>query len=355
MRLGQLARKLDISTSDIVSLLKEHNIEINNHPNVKIEGEREAIVIEEYGFPELEHPTETVFADKPKVEEKQIVIQDQPTPDNLDLQSNAPVTQNEKEDVIIQQKANPIDHAEDVVAIEQEQSLVENEKEDTAIEQKANPIDNDEEVAVTEQKDHPIDNEAELIEKEEELLEKEVASPVPEQKLLIEAKIDTDLTIEEEKSAIIDPSNEPSEEEGTEVDDVIRAPKIELVGLKVVGKIELPEPKIKEEKPVEPRTKRSATNGRRESNDEEKEARRIRNREARERRALKAEEKEREERVERDRKSKEVFYRQKLADEAKAKKNRKPKKKKEVIVAQKVKEEPQPKTLLGKFWKWLNT
>ncbi|MFT7239006.1 MAG: hypothetical protein ACI93L_003103 [Cyclobacteriaceae bacterium] len=348
MRLGQLARKLDISTSDIVSLLKEHNIEINNHPNVKIEGEREAIVIEEYGFPELELPTETVFADKSQAEEKQIVIQDQPTPDNFDLQSNVPVAQNEKEDVVIQQKANPIDHAEEVAAIEQEQSLVENEKEDTAIEQEDNLIDNDEEFAVIEQEDNPIDN-------EEELIEKEVAAPVPEQKLLIEEKIDTDLTIEEEKSAIIDPSNEPSEEEGTEVDDVIRAPKIELVGLKVVGKIDLPEPKIKEEKPVEPRTKRSATNGRRESNDEEKEARRIRNREARERRALKAEEKEREERVERDRKSKEVFYRQKLADEAKAKKGRKPKKKKEVIVAQKVKEEPQPKTLLGKFWKWLNT
>ncbi|MFT6857234.1 MAG: hypothetical protein ACJA0X_003222, partial [Cyclobacteriaceae bacterium] len=91
MRLGQLARKLDISTSDIVSLLKEHNIEINNHPNVKIEGEREAIVIEEYGFPELELPTETVFADKSQAEEKQIVIQDQPTPDNFDLQSNVPV------------------------------------------------------------------------------------------------------------------------------------------------------------------------------------------------------------------------------------------------------------------------
>jgi len=308
------------------------------------------------------------------------VIQDQPTPDNFDLQSNVPVAQNEKEDVVIQQEANPIDNAEEVASIEQEPSLVENEKEDTVIEQEANPIDNEEEVtvigqekslfdneeenastdqeqrpvqsekedAVIEQKDNPIDN-------DEEIIEKEVGSPVPEQKLLIEAKIDTELTSEEEKSAIIDPSNEPSDEEGTEVDDVIRAPKIELVGLKVVGKIELPEPKIKEEKPVEPRTKRGATNGRRESNDEEKEARRIRNREARERRALKVEEKEREERVERDRKSKEVFYRQKLADEAKVKKNRKPKKKKEVIIAQKVKEEPQPKTLLGKFWKWLNT
>ena len=45
MRLGQLARHLETSTTEIVQFLRESGIEKNDHPNVKIEEEDEKNVI----------------------------------------------------------------------------------------------------------------------------------------------------------------------------------------------------------------------------------------------------------------------------------------------------------------------
>jgi hypothetical protein len=59
MRLGQLARQLNINTSDIVSLLNEHDITINDHPNVKIEGEPEQIVLGKFGQEKKPEKAET--------------------------------------------------------------------------------------------------------------------------------------------------------------------------------------------------------------------------------------------------------------------------------------------------------
>lgn len=65
-----------------------------------------------------------------------------------------------------------------------------------------------------------------------------------------EKNIETQIPIEKEiETELLIPSEDFNSSE--EKPEVIRVPKIELSGLKVVGKIELPEPKKKDEKPVD--------------------------------------------------------------------------------------------------------
>lgn len=175
---------------------------------------------------------------------------------------------------------------------------------------------------------------------------------------------------EEEVTTATDLSEEiePSKEGTT--DEVIRAPKLKLEGLKVVGKIDLPEPKVKEEAATEADSA--------ETNDTEAPVEEIKEKPVRkkinqrssqnrrpERRGLTlAEKREREERtkkkLEKERKEEEkqfkaAYYESKMRE-------RKPvvskkKKKKANIQEEQLPEEttPAPKTLIGKFIKWLNT
>ena len=48
MRLGQLSRKLEVESSTIVKVLKEHFREVNNHPNVKILDEELEFLTQKY-------------------------------------------------------------------------------------------------------------------------------------------------------------------------------------------------------------------------------------------------------------------------------------------------------------------
>ena len=64
-----------------------------------------------------------------------------------------------------------------------------------------------------------------------------------------EELISEQITIEDQDAPATDSVQEPIQAD--ETNEVIRAPKIELSGLKVIGKIELPEPKKKEELPKE--------------------------------------------------------------------------------------------------------
>lgn len=142
--------------------------------------------------------------------------------------------------------------------------------------------------------------------------------------------------------------------------EVIRAPKVELPGLKVLGKIELPEPKPeKKEEPEELRKPVSKPGknipGRRPvETPEEREARRIRNKKAQ----LKREHQEQERKLERERrmkkKKKEQFYKERVGQKAPQSK----------AIPETVKKRPsrttssqqrRPKTILGRIWLWLNT
>lgn len=170
-----------------------------------------------------------------------------------------------------------------------------------------------------------------------------------------------------------DPSLDDIEEQANDEEEdpyanmeVIKAPKIELPGLKVVGKIELPEPKIKQteeestpdaieesaENPEEPRVIRHhRKNARKKLSEEEREARRLKNKKEKEKRlarqALRKKEQEKRELKQR----KEDHYKQKINTTTSAQ----PKKKKPGKSTLSKENKPIPKTILGKFWRWLNT
>lgn len=145
MRLGQLARKLSVHTSDIVAYLAKENIQIEDGTNTRITPEQESLVIGHFA-PHM------------------------------------------------------------------------------AMQSKAEPEKSSTEEAGSEAPMHPID---EPVQREEEVLTTENEPPLVAQL--------------EEDSPISQGSENPAKEV-----DVIKAPKVELKGLKVIGKIDLPTPKKKD-------------------------------------------------------------------------------------------------------------
>lgn len=206
-------------------------------------------------------------------------------------------------------------------------------------------------------------------ETEEETTSPEMAEPLTEsEETLLE---DSENTPETSKSPIaITAAELNSEDEDGEVEytdfDVIKAPKVELPGLKVVGKIDLPEPKVKEETAEEDNseeTKEESTEGpkvirhnrknaRRQLTEEEREARRQRNKREKAKRIARQEARRKEQEERRVKEIKENHYKQKINKPVPPTKL----KKKKASKAKSVEEQrPQPKTVLGKFWRWLNT
>ena len=69
MRLGQLSRQVDVSQKELVSfLLKEKDIELKVHPNVKVEDDLAQLIIEKFAKPEEEikeeEPTPSAKSEK---------------------------------------------------------------------------------------------------------------------------------------------------------------------------------------------------------------------------------------------------------------------------------------------------
>ncbi|SMG46431.1 hypothetical protein SAMN05661096_03274 [Marivirga sericea] len=148
------------------------------------------------------------------------------------------------------------------------------------------------------------------------------------------------------------------EDDNSNEDFVIKAPKVELKGLNVVGKIELPEPKPKsdpeEKKEVnrKPRKPDSKIVSKRSKNKKQKRElspseirKREQDREARKR-----------ERVTKEKKKKrKEFYKEKVLKPKQIEQKNRPKKKKSSVEQINLNKKPKPKTALGKFWRWLNT
>ena len=181
MRLGQLARKLKIEPTKIITFLATENILIDNSPNVKIENEALEMVLDHFEIDIEECADNTVET----LEES---ISSDRTSDQESKISNSEETLEIKEEVLIE----------------------------------------------------IIEEELEAI----EVLEVDTTEPKLE--------------------------DSSSENSFTETDGVIRAPKIQLEGIKIVGKIELPKSKTKplpddiiEEKAtvssVEPKQKETST------------------------------------------------------------------------------------------------
>jgi len=151
--------------------------------------------------------------------------------------------------------------------------------------------------------------------------------------------------------------DEENNQENSKPTEIIRAKKVKLEGIKVVGKIDLPEPKEKEtkeeksvaEKPQRDRSRKSnfkkgsKNRGRRKLSYEEKlkkEAKRI--------------EREKEARKKKIKDKKKKHYFENVQPKSKPVKSKKKAKKKHIVRTFQKKEKPQYKNPIRKFWAWLN-
>jgi hypothetical protein len=162
---------------------------------------------------------------------------------------------------------------------------------------------------------------------------------------------------------------EPSEDDLNIVDGVIKAPKVAVEGIKVVGKIDLPEPKKEEEEgdvnneedeqidATAARKKTSQQQSRKKSqrkSKRNKEGKREISYEEQKKMDLAAYEARKKAQKEAEKKKKQRHYEKQLKNKQAVEKSKKSKKKKEAANAAKAIEK-QPKTAWGKFIKWLNT
>lgn len=149
-----------------------------------------------------------------------------------------------------------------------------------------------------------------------------------------------------------------SEEDTGDLERVklIKAPKKELPGLKVLGKVDLPEPKKKPEGKTEKevnqhRKKRS----RPQLTEEEKEKRRLRAKRKKEAYEARQEKRRKEEEARELKELKAKHYEQKLKKTQTSRQNKKVKTQPEKPATQQKKIKQEPKTWLGKWWRWMNT
>ncbi len=310
MRLGQLSRKLEISNREVVSFLATKGIEIKDHPNVKVSDEAEVILIEEFGIIEKTPLEDPIIVEEPVKEE---FIQ---------------------EEVLVEPEIEETDISKEIV--------------------ENNPSESVEEIIV----DAEVTIEEEPIVEETEL---EIATESDD------VHHDESITVGE----MLGDDDDPESVKSFDHVKVIKAPKVELPGLKVVGKIDLPQPKVEMEEPLheapeesEEKSEESAPKVRTISHDrknsrarltpqqmEEKRQRRKKSEEKRNKEAIDRRERQEQKRL---KELREAHYKAKVE---KAPKSKSVKHKVSINKNSKKMADPkdQPKSMLGKFWKWLNT
>ncbi len=149
-----------------------------------------------------------------------------------------------------------------------------------------------------------------------------------------------------------------SEEEPVDLSKItlIKAPKKELEGLKVVGKIELPEPKkklTKEEKEAKSEDRRKQREPR--LSEEEREKRRLKAKKKKEAYQARQERRRKEKEKQRKKALSKVRYQQKVQQAKAIKQKQKPVAPRPEPAAQVEQVPSPPKTALGKLWRWLTT
>jgi len=205
--------------------------------------------------------------------------------------------------------------------------------------------------------------ETEINEETEVKLQMELDPSLPPIKILESSTKTEELPKKEHEVIETDKLIELLDDEESEVDlskiTLIKAPKRELDGLKVVGKIDLPEPKTKtadntEEQEEVPRSDRKDKNQQPNLDAEEKEARRLKFKDRREKYDAQQAKLEKEKRNKENKALKKARYEQNVrpAKPIKAKKI-------DLIIEEKesieiIAQRPLPKTIFGKFWRWLD-
>ncbi len=284
MRLGQLARKYEVTVQDITKYLAKANaLPHSLHPNAKVEADIEALVSKHFELPKEVDDTSEKIKGEPKPELIQNIAIEVPKEEKIVLEYE-PKKKQKKE--------------------------------------------------VTKVKE-----------------EKPIQTVVP-------TMVET-VTIDSDKLLEMLEADEISED--VKRVTLIKAPKKELRSLKIVGKIDLPEPKPKV-KPtsieLEPESIKENTTKNQEGlkrtrlTKEEKDEKRLKAKKEREQKAARDEKRRQEAERRHEKLMREAHYKKKL------KSNTKTNQTKKKIVAEEVEPAPalpRPRTWLGRFLRWLNT
>lgn len=185
MRLGQIARKLNVKPLEVKAFIeKKFEIELGDDLNLKLEDEYVDAINEQFKVIEVVSEAE----EKPKKKVEEVIVAEEKEETTDDQEPKSELKEIVEENIVIEDSEKEISDS-DTVAAEQEQST-----------------STLEEVTSTENKEE-----------------------------------------EEETDVVDDMATEPIELEVDPNAELIKAPKVTLEGLKVVGKIDLPEDKKEEE------------------------------------------------------------------------------------------------------------
>jgi hypothetical protein len=318
MRLAQAARKFAITTEDIISYLLKNNITIVKDSNTKLDETAIELLYSNYGVPE--EKKKTFVAQEKEVSDGDTVevltdVSNTSAPD--DLAAELPTEVNEKENLATQ-------------------------------------------AAVSEEEDAPNSNKPGRDEISDEAIAPEISADLTES--------DTIIVRERKYKTVSDLLEEPEQENAagsTEMEEeiVIKAPIINLKGLNVLGKIELPEPKEKKTTTIEGEEKKLARTSKKELNRVPKKHQRTKERkvlspqELRSKEKRKADSKRKSEEAAKKKQREEYYSENVLKPKQKAQKRKQREKKSPQINPEQHRPivEEKPKTAFGKFWKWLNT
>ncbi len=371
MRLGQLARKLEIKTTDIIDFLSEKGIDIETGTNTKLEEEQVSIIMSEFAPVEEETPAPEVIdeeTNQDNPDETNTMPEHEVTPETETAEE---ITSETEAEAIIPQTAKEPDTPEmDAANVVLAEGTVTEASEETTTTVDEKPTETEAPTAsesVTESAPEVENESLAAISTDEPLSETSTAAIIEES--------DTDEELAPSYSATDFPELE-LEEDAPELDvlnresqdGVIRAPKVELDGLKVLGKIDLPSKKELEDEeqeasetieqeeiannaPLQKKTKLTKEEWKEKKLD-------------RERKRLAAEKKVEEWRLNKskalldkqEKKQRKSHYENLVQQKKAAQKSAALSDQKKTPKKQKKKEEkPAPKTLFGKFLRWLNT
>jgi translation initiation factor IF-2 len=228
MRLSQVARKLNIGKNTILDFLESKGFKVDDNPNSKITPEQFQVLSKEFATSAMDKEEALGLTIGKKHSDNFII----------DSEIKEEERQNDEEEEILIKSITATKKLEDVEEKEEED---EEEKEFWDDKPKLKGIKVVGKIDLEEEKKKPEVEEEEKEEKEE-VPEKEIEEPVAEEK---------EEVVEEEIS-----SQEPEEEEDIPAEPeakgekVIEAKAKSLRGLKVVGKINLPEKKKKVARPI---------------------------------------------------------------------------------------------------------
>jgi hypothetical protein len=278
MRLAQAARKLSITTEDIVDFLEIRGVSIEKDSNTKLDEEAVEIL---YKYFEIE-------------EESAIKVEEDYKKNKSDVQEEELEGESEEGN---------------------EESEVKQESEKSVEEEKVIPLN-------------------------------EAQPDVEDRAISIKKSFKT-----------VDELLEGDDENPND-DFVIKAPKVELRGLNVVGKIDLPEPKPKskpdQKAEIDQKRGQIVSKKRPQRSPKNKQKRELSPSEIRKREVDR--EARKQERIKKEKKRKrEEFYKEKILKPKQIEQQNKPKKRKSLVEEASNQKKPTPKTVFGKFWRWLNT